>query len=424
MFVEVVDRVAGEVVKLSPEGASRRALVDTVAALSRLRGALDMADSRFAAAIDGLDDHGLDAAGVVRSVTHCSSREAKRRSRRATAVAAMPNVAEGLASGAIPAETVDDLARAATLISADAVDTDQKLLGLCGSRPADLAAREIRDWIRRHQRTDDAERQLERQRKARRASWFTNPDGMLVCNLEFDPVTGAGALARLDAETDSLWRSDGGRDGRPDEIRTAAQRRADAVARLLGAASPHQPDNTDDAPHTGRVSTTVVVVADIGVIDGTDPNARCEILDTGPIPASVLTQLPADTTWHGALFDGPGRPLWLGRGRRLANNDQRLVAAVRDRGCINCNAPVQRCHTHHIHEWQDGGATDIDTMALLCPRCHTLLHDGHIRLHRQSDGTWIAKPTETGAASAGSAKVKRRSERRGPWPSDHREDAR
>jgi len=391
MFATVVDRVSEEVAGLSPVGAPRGVLVGGIAALGRLRGVLDAAEARFAAAIDDLDDRGLDAAGVLRAVNHCSRREADKRARRAEALVSMPDLAAGLASAAIPSETVDALVRATSLVSPEAVDGDKQLLATCGSRPADLASRAIRDWIHRHQSPGDAEQRLTTQRKARSAMWFNNPAGMLVCNIEFDPVTGAGARARLEAETEALWRSDGGRDGTPNDVRTPAQRRCDAVARLLGVAGPHAADHALPGSATGRVAATVLVVADIGVLDGTDPDGRCEIIDTGPIPASVLAALPSDTTWHGALFDGPGRPLWLGRGRRLANSHQRLIAATRDRGCVNCGAPTNRCHIHHVHEWKHGGATDIDLLALLCPRCHTLLHDGHIQLHRLADGRWIAQ---------------------------------
>jgi len=305
----------------------------------------------------------------------------------------MPGLATEFAASAIPSETVDALVRAAELTSPEAVNSDAKLLASCGSKPADISARDIRDWIHRHQRAVDADEQLARQRKARRGMWFTNSGGMLVCNVEFDPVTGAGARARLEAETDALWRGDGGRDGRPDDVRTPAQRRCDAVALLFGVPSPNDSNNGGETEVAGRVATTVVIVADIGVVDGTSPDGRCEIIDTGPVPASVLATLGPDTTWRGALFDGPGRPLWLGRRRRFASTDQRLMATIRDRGCVNCAAPTGRCHTHHAQHWGSGGGTDIDLLAMLCPKCHTLLHEGHIRLYRQDDGRWVCRPT-------------------------------
>jgi len=403
MFAEVVDRISGQVNGLSTEGVPRGGLVDGLAALGRLRGVLDAAEARFILAVGALDDKGADAATVLRAATRCSGREADRSVRRAVSLVRMPNVSAGLGSGAIPTETADALGRAAEVVSVEMVDSDTKLLDLVASRPADLAAREIRDWVRRHQQSDTVEKRLHQQRKARHASWFQGDDGMLVLHAVFDPVTGAGVSARLDARTDELWRSDGGRGGKPDDVRSSAQRRCDAVAWILGTPGPHQDDSDATGASNrrsaarpvrgGLVGTNVVVVADIGVISGADPDGRCELIDTGPVPASILATLGSDATWFGALFDGPGRPLWLGRGRRLASPEQKLILSIRDRGCINCGASTRRCHVHHTMDWQSGGTTDIERLALLCPRCHTLFHEGHIRLHRQPDGIWVASAT-------------------------------
>ena len=390
MFVGVVERVVGEVKGMSPAGAPRGVLVDGIAALGRMRAAVEAVEAQFVAAIDSLGDKGLDAAAVLKYSTRCSAGETGRRVRRAKAIGSMPNVAAGLAAAAIPIETVDALARAADAISPEAVDSDLSLLSKAGSRPADLAARDIRQWVRHHRTAKDADNQLSEQRKCRRAAWFEGDDGMFVVHSVFDPVTGAAVRAQLDAETDRLWRSDGGRDGSPNDLRSSAQRRCDAVARVLGATSPHEADIVDVAGPAGRIGATVIVVADVGVIDGNVPDGRCEILGTGPVPASVLSRLSPDTTWHGALFEGPGRPLWLGRGRRLASPHQRLIAAVRDRGCVNCAAQVGRCQTHHVREWSGGGSTDVENLVLLCQRCHTMVHEGHIRLRQRSDGVWEA----------------------------------
>lgn len=110
----------------------------------------------------------------------------------------------------------------------------------------------------------------------------------------------------------------------------------------------------------------MVVVADIGVIDGTDPGGRCEIVGTGPVPASILAELSPDTRLTGMIFAGRGRPLWMGRSLRLANIHQHLAVVVRDRGCVTCGAPMQRCEIHHVREWQNGGVTDIDNLMALC----------------------------------------------------------
>ncbi|MGW5071649.1 DUF222 domain-containing protein [Rhodococcus sp. NPDC004095] len=79
-----------------------------------------------------------------------------------------------------------------------------------------------------------------------------------------------------------------------------------------------------------------------------------------------------------ALFDHNGRPLHLGRNRRLASGDQRLALIAASRGCTRpgCDAPASLTAVHHITEWQDGGRTDIANEDLACDSCHALVHDG------------------------------------------------
>ncbi|RMH85105.1 MAG: hypothetical protein D6683_01480, partial [Actinomyces sp.] len=115
-----------------------------------------------------------------------------------------------------------------------------------------------------------------------------------------------------------------------------------------------------------------------------------EIVDSGPVPPTLLARLIEryDTRICGAIFAGPGRPLWLGRSRRLADTAQRIALALRDGGCVVCGAPFAHTHAHHVEPFADGGRTDIDQLASLCAHCHTQVHTGVIRLRRRRDGTW------------------------------------
>ncbi|WP_345347103.1 HNH endonuclease signature motif containing protein [Rhodococcus olei] len=83
---------------------------------------------------------------------------------------------------------------------------------------------------------------------------------------------------------------------------------------------------------------------------------------------------------HPALvvFDHNGRPLHLGRNRRLASADQRLALIASSRGCTRpgCDAPGTLTAVHHLREWKDGGRTDITNEDLVCDCCHALVHDG------------------------------------------------
>ncbi|MCK8673553.1 HNH endonuclease [Rhodococcus sp. HM1] len=79
-----------------------------------------------------------------------------------------------------------------------------------------------------------------------------------------------------------------------------------------------------------------------------------------------------------AIFDHHGRPLHLGRAKRLASADQRLALIAASGGCTRpgCDAPATLTAVHHITEWQDGGPTDITNEDLACDACHALVHDG------------------------------------------------
>ncbi|TQC46952.1 HNH endonuclease [Rhodococcus sp. WS4] len=79
-----------------------------------------------------------------------------------------------------------------------------------------------------------------------------------------------------------------------------------------------------------------------------------------------------------ALFDHAGRPLHLGRRRRLASADQRLALVAADGGCTRprCAAPASLCAVHHVTDWSKGGRTDIGGLALVCDACHAQVNDG------------------------------------------------
>ncbi|ORI24404.1 HNH endonuclease [Rhodococcus sp. 1168] len=75
------------------------------------------------------------------------------------------------------------------------------------------------------------------------------------------------------------------------------------------------------------------------------------------------------------LFDDHGRPLHLGRTKRIATADQRIVLIAADRGCTfpGCTRPATWSQVHHIDEWATGGNTDIDTLTYGCDMHHPLI---------------------------------------------------
>ena len=401
---------------VSVAGLSGPELRGLASTLGRIRNKADSVLCEVAAAVSQ-NGAGPAAAEVLQDSVRMSGREARRVARVAEQLVSMPNTAEKLASGDITMDHATALANAAEQCGADTVDGDSGLLGRAGVASSDAFAKEARGFAARKS-PDRGEAQLERQLQARTASTFVDRDtGMGRVCADFDPISFNLVEQAIDNRTDTLWRADGGRDGKPDLIRTSGQRRADAIFELItgrnadtrhpaaglladghladlgnragsngraaggGPAGGQSAGSGDRAGSSGRVrvSNQLVVVADIGVIDGTDPGGRCEILGTGPVPPSVIGQLSPDTAVAGMIFGSDGRPLWLGRSRRLASVAQHLAVAVRDRGCVDCGAPMHRCEIHHVREWENGGPTDIDNLAALCGPHHR-------RHHRSRDG--------------------------------------
>ena len=59
-------------------------------------------------------------------------------------------------------------------------------------------------------------------------------------------------------------------------------------------------------------------------------------------------------------------------GHRIATPSQRQALIARDQGCSfpGCDIPPACCETHHVIEFQHGGKTSVDTLALACGHHH------------------------------------------------------
>lgn len=269
-----------------------------------------------------------DAAGVLRNQLGLTGYQANRMTKLSEALEEMPNTKARLADGRITLAHVNTLANTAQECGARDVDQDSNLLYHASRVSPDWFSRRAQRWANQHA-TDRGMSLFEMQRSRRRAfSFWSRNKQMGVLHAE----------------------------------------------------------RTD-----GRPSTRLIITAEIGLVDGTDPNGKCEIIDTGPVPPAILKQLSPDTQISGTLYDRSGNPLWFGRSQRLATANQRLAAAVRDQGCVLCPAPTHQTQLHHIREWGRGGRTDIDNLASLCGPDHRNLQNRNLRLVKTVNG-WAAIP--------------------------------
>ncbi|WNG86301.1 DUF222 domain-containing protein [Mycobacterium sp. ITM-2016-00317] len=124
--------------------------------------------------------------------------------------------------------------------------------------------------------------------------------------------------------------------------------------------------------------TTVVVHVDV--------KDKVAALHLGPALTSQQRRfLTCDATCE-VWFERDGQPLGVGRTTRTISRRLRRALEYRDRSCVvpGCGA-TKALHAHHLRHWEDGGATELDNLVLICPFHHRLHHRGGITLTGPAD---------------------------------------
>jgi hypothetical protein len=224
-------------------------------------------------------------------------------------------------------------------------------------------------------------------------------DGMSVGRLIADPELRAGMdawLAKYAAPgmcnpDDQNPTTDPTQEVAERDLRSHGQRQHDALKALLrGALGDPKFGQHNGLPVTVIVSTTL---QDLHNKAGHGVTAGGTLL---PIPD--LIRLGAHAYHYLALFDGAdGRALWLGRTKRIASADQRIILHAKDRGCTRpgCDAPGYHSVVHHAAtDWKNGGNTDINDLSLACPPDNQLVETGgwDTRKLPNGDTQWIPPP--------------------------------
>jgi len=206
-------------------------------------------------------------------------------------------------------------------------------------------------------------------------------DGMSPISGLLDPAT----RALVDAAFSALARPVA--DGDTPDPRSPAQRNHDALAALCRNALA-----SGGLPSNRGLPATVVLTMTL-----TELESETGVATTatgGLVPIRDALALAADTHWVLCLLGTDGQPLHLGRSARLASTAQRLALYARDKGCTRpgCDIPPRWCEVHHLVEWQHGGATDINTMCLVCSFDHHLITDEGFTVRMGSRGRveWTA----------------------------------
>lgn len=173
------------------------------------------------------------------------------------------------------------------------------------------------------------------------------------------------------------------------DLRSHAQRQHDALNALVrGQLGDPKLGRHNGLPVTVIVSTTLQEL--------TAATGRAVTGGGTVLPMRDVIRMAGHAYHYLAVFDEhSNRPLYLGRSRRIATPDQRIVLYAKDRGCTHpgCDAPGYWCEVHHLDEWAAGGHTDADKLTFACTPHHKLIEKGW-RTRKLPNGRteWIPPP--------------------------------
>ena len=174
------------------------------------------------------------------------------------------------------------------------------------------------------------------------------------------------------------------------DARSYPQRQHDALVALLRG----QLGDPKLGKHRG-LPVTVIVSA---TLDQLHAGAGVAVTAGGTLlPMRDVIRM-ATHAWHYlAVFDKHSeRALYLGRSKRIASADQRIVLHGKERGCTapGCDMPGYCAEVHHVDEWADGGLTNIDKLTFACKSHHSWLKSGGWRTRKLKDGStqWLPPP--------------------------------
>jgi hypothetical protein len=265
-----------------------------------------------------------------------------------------------------------EIAVAAALLLADAQAADpdqferseQMLLELARTLSVRDLIRAIEHW---KMLADPRAAEAAAERRFARRALYVSPtlDGMVRVDGDLDPETGQTLITALGSMVDRSAREGGGTD-----LRTPAQRRADALGEIC-----RRYLDSSDRPVVAGERPHVLVSVDLQTLQGS--GGRAELQDAGPITPEAARRLACDADLSRVVTRGPSEPLEIGRRTPVVPPALRRAVVARDRGCRfpGCGRPQAWCDAHHVVHWADGGETSLSNLVLLCRPHHRMVHE-------------------------------------------------
>jgi hypothetical protein len=242
-------------------------------------------------------------------------------------------------------------------------------------------AKDLRQLRRRLDEAIDPDGEEPRDHEAqdRRAFDFrNNHDGTHTVTWRMPDECVASTKVAVHALAAPAPAADGTRD-----LRSASQRRADAMADLIARAL-----RFGDLPTTRgtRQQLTVILRGQRGAVTATGEH----------LSAAAARRIACDAEVTVVIEDDWGQPLNVGRTSRTVTPAIWAALLARDTGCAfpGCTRPAAWSQAHHIIHWCDGGETSLENSVLLCDPHHDTVHhkDWAVRLDDHGIPEFIPPP--------------------------------
>ncbi len=307
--------------------------------------------------------YGLGTTGWLRHTTAMTVSEASGTVKTGRTLAHMPTVTEKALSGDIPYHSVRLLAQARDRHRHEFVSHEEVFADIGTYLSVKDLRRAIDHWeqqISFHGAVDAAHKRDQ----LRGLYHHQTIDGLWATKGTFTPEGGHVIKQAIDGICDPQNLDAG-------ELRSPAQRRADAVVDVCSFWLTHNIDVVTSAGEKPHVTVTIDYDVLAGHLD------RLPEINGASVTPATMRRITCDAAIIPMVLGSEGEPLDVGRKTRTVPAALRRAIEARDECCTwpGCSAPPSWCDAHHDTHWADGGDTSLVNCRILCRRHHTANHN-------------------------------------------------
>jgi len=308
--------------------------------------------------------HHLSTTGWLKHNTPMSATDASGTVKTARALTHMPTVTNRALAGDVPWQSVRLLARARDR-HPEAFPLHEEVFAESATY---LCVKDLRRAIGHWEQQVNYDQALTDTIKRDRVRGFYHNqtyEGLWATQATFTPEGGHIIKQAVDAITNPQSLDAG-------ELRSPAQRRADAVVDICSFYLGHNTDAVTSAGEKPHVTITI----DYDVLTGRVE--RMPEIDGAPVTPATVRRITCDAGIVPMVLGGDSEPLDVGRRTRtIPAAIRRAIEQIHD-GCAwpGCDAPLSWCDIHHRIHWADGGETCVDNLCPYCRKHHTAVHNG------------------------------------------------